>query len=800
MGRIVNHAIPNLINGVSQQPETLRLSSQGSSQLNGYSSVVEGLKKRPPTEFVKKIKSSTLSNAFIHTINRDTNERYIAIFTDDNLEVYDINGVQKNVVDAVGSFGSYIDNADPNTNFEAVTIADYTFIINKTITTALSGSTDASRPFEAVYSVLQGVTATKYAITIDGTEYSTTTTDVASTYDATNIASALVSAIGSLSGFTITNLGTDIVFSKATDFTISATDGYGSQGSQVLKGKAQKFSDLPARATNGLVIEITGDAGNVHDNYYVKFEADSNTDTGVWVECVKPGLDNNYNTATMPHLLIRTADGNFRYTPADGSTYSISGVTYTVPKWNGRVAGDELSSPMPAMIGKTISDIFFFRNRLGFLAGDSVFMSRAGDYFDTHPETVTTILDADPIDLSVSHTKVATLRHAIPFDEKLLIFSDQSQFILGGGQTLLSPKNVNVNVTTEFESSLNAKPISAGRNVYFAFTKGNFSGIREYFVNADADVNDAEDVTGHVPKFIPKNLFKMASATNENIICALSSDEQNALYVYQFYNANNQKLQSAWHKWSFGNTTDNKILNIDFIENTLYVLMQTSNGVEIHSVETSPAHYDTDAVYLTHLDRKVNESTTGLSKSYSAGTGNTTITLPYTIDNTMEMVTRKVSGSSTIAGQKINITSQTDGGNTIVVSGDYTAEKFFIGEVYTFEYQFSQQYLQTQSNVSGTRSAIKDGRLQIRNWTVSFNDTGFFKTSVIPKGRDESVTTFTGAIVSSATVNGVNLEDGDYTFAVQSRNDQLTVKLSNDSHLPSNFINAEWQAYYNTTS
>lgn len=800
MGRIVNHAIPNLINGVSQQPETLRLSSQGSSQLNGYSSVVEGLKKRPPTEFVKKIKSSTLSNAFIHTINRDTNERYIAIFTDDNLEVYDINGVQKNVVDAVGSFGSYIDNADPNTNFEAVTIADYTFIINKTITTALSGSTDASRPFEAVYSVLQGVTATKYAITIDGTEYSTTTTDVASTYDATNIASALVSAIGSLSGFTITNLGTDIVFSKATDFTISATDGYGSQGSQVLKGKAQKFSDLPARATNGLVIEITGDAGNVHDNYYVKFEADSNTDTGVWVECVKPGLDNNYNTATMPHLLIRTADGNFRYTPADGSTYSISGVTYTVPKWNGRVAGDELSSPMPAMIGKTISDIFFFRNRLGFLAGDSVFMSRAGDYFDTHPETVTTILDADPIDLSVSHTKVATLRHAIPFDEKLLIFSDQSQFILGGGQTLLSPKNVNVNVTTEFESSLNAKPISAGRNVYFAFTKGNFSGIREYFVNADADVNDAEDVTGHVPKFIPKNLFKMASATNENIICALSSDEQNALYVYQFYNANNQKLQSAWHKWSFGNTTDNKILNIDFIENTLYVLMQTSNGVEIHSVETSPAHYDTDAVYLTHLDRKVNESTTGLSKSYSAGTGNTTITLPYTIDNTMEMVTRKVSGSSTIAGQKINITSQTDGGNTIVVSGDYTAEKFFIGEVYTFEYQFSQQYLQTQSNVSGTRSAIKDGRLQIRNWTVSFNDTGFFKTSVTPKGRDESVTTFTGAIVSSATVNGVNLEDGDYTFAVQSRNDQLTVKLSNDSHLPSNFINAEWQAYYNTTS
>ena len=162
MGRIVNHAIPNLINGVSQQPETLRLSSQATSQVNGYSSVVEGLKKRPPTAFVKKIKSSTLTNAFIHTINRDASERYIVIITDDNLEVYDVDGTQKTVVDAVGSsFGTYIDDSDPKTNFEAITIADYTFIINKEKTTALSGSASASRPYEAVYSVLQGVTATK---------------------------------------------------------------------------------------------------------------------------------------------------------------------------------------------------------------------------------------------------------------------------------------------------------------------------------------------------------------------------------------------------------------------------------------------------------------------------------------------------------------------------------------------------------------------------------------------------------------------------------------------------------------
>ena len=797
---LINHAIPNLINGVSQQPETLRLSSQAEAQENGMSSVVEGLKKRPPTELIKKVKSSQIGDAFIHTINRDTSERYILIITDDALEVYDINGTQKTVVDAVGGFGTYIDESTPSSAFECVTIADYTFIINKNKVSAKSSSVSASRPFEAIYTVKQGVTATKYEIKINGTAYSYTTTDTASTYDATNICTQLVSAIGSLSGFTITNLGTHIYFSHASDFTIQAIDGYGSQGSQVLKGKAQKFTDLPEMAVNGMVMEITNDAGNNFDNYFVKFESDSTSDSGVWVETVKPALKNDFDTSTMPHLLVRTADGNFRYTPADGSTYTISGTDYTVPKWSGRVAGDETSAADPSFIGQKIQDIFFHRNRLGFIAGENIFMSRSGDFFEMYPSSVTTVLDTDPIDVAVSHTKVSTLRSAIPFQEELLLFSDQSQFVLGGANAL-TPKNVNINLTTEYESSLNCKPVSQGRNVYFTFNKGEFSGVREYFVNADTDTNEANDITAHVPKYLPKNIYKMAIASNQDILACLSSStgEQTTLYIYQWYVGNNERLQSAWHKWTFGNTTDNKILNIDFIDTKLYVLMQTSNGVEIHTIETAPAHKDTDATYLTHLDRKVNESTTGLSKSYNSGTGQTTITLPYTIDNTMQMVTRNVSGDATIAGQIVSTVSQTDGGNTIVVSGDYSAKKFFIGEKYTFTYQFSQQYLRTQSNTTGTRSAIREGRLQIKSWNVSYNDTGFFTTSVTPVGRSESTSTFTGTIIDSGTVNGVNLEDGDFTFAVQSRNDKLVVKLMNDTHLPSNFVNAEWLAHYTQT-
>ena len=91
---LVSRTIPNLVQGVSQQPEVLRLSSQATSQINGFSSVVEGLKKRPPTNYIAKLSSSSFGNCFVHTINRDANERYVVIVKNGSIEVYDINGIK----------------------------------------------------------------------------------------------------------------------------------------------------------------------------------------------------------------------------------------------------------------------------------------------------------------------------------------------------------------------------------------------------------------------------------------------------------------------------------------------------------------------------------------------------------------------------------------------------------------------------------------------------------------------------------------------------------------------------------
>ena len=335
------------------------------------------------------------------------------------------------------------------------------------------------------------------------------------------------------------------------------------------------------------------------------------------------------------------------------------------------------------------------------------------------------------------------------------------------------------------------KPVGAGSNVFFAFNKGQFTGVREMYVEADGETNQGEDITSNIPKYIPSEVFKFAIASNENILVVLSkkSGERNSLYIYQWFFAQSRRLQSAWHKWKIGADANTTILNVDFIGTTLFLVVQRSDGVYIETIDCSPAAVDSGATYLTHLDRKLDN--TQITESYNSSTNITTITLPYTIDSTMKLVGR--SGASNKAGRDITIASQT--GTTITVTGDITAFNYLLVKRIYF-YTFSQQYLALGQNQSGSRTRIREGRLQIRNWTVSFNDTGFFQSEVTPIGRSVSTSIFTGTIVGTGLAGTVNLEDGNFTFAVQSRNENLSISLTNNSHLPSNFVNAEWEGYY----
>ena len=106
---LISRTIPNFVNGVSQQPPSLRLESQGEVQENGLSSVIKGLEKRPGFHHIKDIGTITgMDDAFVHVMRRDENEAYLLVIKDNSLRVFDLTGF------GTGAIGTEVNVYDGN--------------------------------------------------------------------------------------------------------------------------------------------------------------------------------------------------------------------------------------------------------------------------------------------------------------------------------------------------------------------------------------------------------------------------------------------------------------------------------------------------------------------------------------------------------------------------------------------------------------------------------------------------------------------------------------------------------------
>ena len=815
---IVSRAIPTLLRGISQAADATKQADHADLQDNANSSPVQGLTKRSGSHFITAISNSTLGNVHVQTINRDITERYIAVFSNGNVKVYELDGTELTVNKPDGT--AYLNTSNPRDQIKTVTIADFTFVVNTTITAAMDSALSPGNITQAIVFVNQVSDKTTYKVTVNGStaSHDTSSDDPLST---TTVATQLKNSLNSsLSGFTIAQNGAVLHIKKndGSDFSIDGNDTQGNTQLTVVKNSVQRFTDLPRVSPHGYVVEVKGDETTNFDNYYVKFVANNSTvdgtlEEGQWEETVEAGITFKYDYATMPHVLIRQSDGNFRFARVDGDTYTSSGQTFTLPKWGERTVGDLESAPNSSFIGTKINNVFFFRNRLGFLADDNVVLSRVSEFFNFFPETVITVVDSDPIDVAASHTKVAILKNAVTMGEQLILFSDQTQFVLASSSDTLTPKTANIIVATEFESSDLVAPVGSGASIYYLTDKGQFAGVREYITQEKAAIKDAANITIHVPRLIPANIFKFAVSTNEDVLILLGADEPNKLYVNRWLiGDNNRKILNSWSTYTFN--ANRSIKNIDFIGTDLFILFEEANKVTLEKIPFEANFRENFAEFEFHLDHKVTEATTGVSVSYNSGTDVSTFTVPYRLRAKMTVVGRYLNTGETSTfvdtqgntktlkpGQVLLTSNAVDGStSTITISGDYRNSKFIIGESYEMHYRFSQQRL-TQSG-NNNQGEVISGRLQLRNFYLKFEDTGFFKVEVTPENRDTSIHKFTGRFLgaASSSIGDIKLETGTFRFPVMSRADRVTIDVKNDTFLPTQLASAEYEAQFHMRS
>ena len=814
---VVSRAIPTLLRGVSQSSDALKQADHADIQDNADSNPVLGLTKRSGLHYITSLSNTTLGNVHIQTINRDTTEQYVAIFSNGNVQVYDLDGTELTVEKPDGT--TYLNTANPRSVIKTVTIADFTFVVNTNITPVMDSTLSAGTDTKAIVFINQAVNNTTYTVTVDGVTV-TDNTAGDNPLSTDTIAADIKSGLDSgLTGFTIERNGPVLYIRKndGSNFSIDGTDTQGNTKMTIVKDSVQRFTDLPTVSPNGYVVEVKGDDDTDFDNYYVKFVTNNGGafEEGQWEETVKAGIPFKFDYSTMPHVLVRQADGNFRFARVDGDTYSVTvgntTANYTLPVWGERTAGDFESAPDPSFIGNKINNVFFFRNRLGFLAGDNVVLSAVSEFFNFFPETVISVLDSEPIDVAASHTKVAILKHAVTMGEKLILFSEQTQFTLTSSSDNLTPKTANVLVATEFESSAAAAPVGSGSSIYFLTKKGSFAGVREYITGGESQIRDAANTTVHVPRLIPSNIYKMAVSNNQDILVLLGSDNPNKLYLNRWlYGENFSKVLNAW--FTFTINSNRKFLNIDFIGTDLVAVIEEDNKVTLEKIPFETDFKEANSEFEFYLDHKVTEATTGVGVSYNAVTDKTEFSVPYRLRAKMTVVGRYLESTETstfvdtrgqtkdlFAGQIIETTNLTDGStSTITANGDYRNSKFIIGEPFEMHYRFSKQRITEQQG----QSELLSGRLQIHHFYIKYEDAGFFQVEVTPQNRNTSIHKFSGRLLgaNSSVIGQINLDTGTFKVPVMSKSDRVNIDIKNKTFLPTRIASAEYEGVFHMKS
>ena len=572
-------------------------------------SITRGVLRRNPIDISHQLYKDalgtipiSLTNAFTYSYDRGTGtEQYLLVIVNGAVDatkcemyVYNINNTDG--IPLLIEVHAYLEipvSTIPKGNFDMVTVGDHTFVLNKTVTTAM-GTTTAPGATQlddwAFYWVKKttgivieqqqtGTSPTLAGSRLEGYQYtlngkSVVGENVSSPLTATADADPIYYSAGVKASDIATKLSTVLSYTQDTQFiyqksSVTAwewSDTFGNDASLGVWKTLDNADELPANlpsVLDGFIVEISGGSSIEDDDYYLKYDHSKRT----WIEVAKPGEIIRFDYTTMPHSLYRLADGSFIFD--EYKEVAADGLSLLGTAWSDRLVGDSISNENPSFIGKTISSMFFHRNRLGFITGDSIILSGTGDYGQYFSGTVQTVLDDDPIDLAVATTDVTVLRQAVSTSGSLLLFADDAQFVLDSLEGPLTPNSANIRAVSNYTFNSSAKAVAIGNKVYFTSISGGYSQIYAYkLTDRGAQVTEATPISLHVPSFMDNTVSSLIGHDVLGYNFIQETTDKTKLTVLTNTTIGSEDLQNAFHTWTFSEDIEGTMI----INNDLYLV------------------------------------------------------------------------------------------------------------------------------------------------------------------------------------------------------------------------------------
>jgi hypothetical protein len=684
---------------------------------------------------------------------------------------------------------AYLKDANPE-DIEVLTLNDYTFVLNKGKTVAMDATTTAALPHQAMV-VLSIVGTGHYQIKLDGTLRGTYNAGSGGDVDA--ILNDLVGDIHNQTfggkTYTAVRVGAGIYISCTAAFTIEAVGGPSQDAMYAFQDTVSTVSVLPNQAKDGYVVKVVNSADIDVDDMWLEFNASSGATYGVgtWEETVGPGITYKFDPLTMPHQLVRQADGSFTYGPVT---------------WDDRVIGDLTTNPNPSFVGSQIRHMFLYRNRFGFLSNETVTMSRAGDLFNFFNTTALTATDDDPIDISASTAKPVTLHYVRPTAVGLILFGDTEQFLLSTDSDILSPKTAKINTMSSYEADPNIEAVSTGISTNFIAKTPLYTKV----FNLGEISNDrpplAEELTYNIPELIPSTIDHFISSAAASIM-SLGTIGSSTVYQYRFLQLADQRVQS-WYKWTLTGT----LLDQFFDQSTYYAVVANGTKVDVQSYNLRQS---SDEGFLTlptgeKTDVFLDYWSINPYRTYNSGTDTTRVFLPY------EMVTGKtfvvvalggyIGGSNTTSSQSVGaVLSPTVAGSTGAyyadIDGDYRGRDLIVGFQYEMSLELPTFYITKKEGSYVSSDQTADLVLHRINVATGLSGPVTYEIDLTGIPTWENVVSTT--LPNTYVLNNVNLSSGSvHIVPIYQRNRNTSIRIIGDTPFPVSLLDLTWEGKYSS--
>tara|TARA_Y200000002_G_scaffold66628_1_gene51490 strand:- start:301 stop:3474 length:3174 start_codon:yes stop_codon:yes gene_type:complete len=659
---------------------------------------------------------------------------------------------------------------------------------------------------------------------------------------------------GNFTNSDITTIGIGLHIKRASAFNASTPVG---ELLNVVAGKVQDVGDLPSQCKHGMVVEVVNSEAD-EDNHYVKFFGNNDRDgEGTWEECAKPGRTIRLKRSTMPIVLIRTADSNFRLTELDGSNYGItslqSSATFTSTTANNTVTITKSNHGFSneALVNVESNDLTNGQFKITYVDANT-FTYESASNEGAHTSVACTvgqgfsapqwddaivgddITNPEPSFVGKTINKMLFFRNrfSILADENIVMSrpGDFTNFFAKSAIQFIASDPVDIAASSEYPAILfdgiqtNTGLVLFSKNQQFMLTTDSdvfspqtakINALSTYNFNFATNPISLGTTIGFLDnagKF--SRFFEMAQVQREGEPEII---EQSAVVSRLFEKdlklISNSRENSVIFFSEEGTSTLYGYRYFDNIKErrlAAWFKWTLTGEIQYHCMQDDFLYVvvrNNNKDQLLKFAIKMDSATFALAEnrvhldhlmstsgwSYNSTTGKSTKAKPTGLESTNQLAAYDID-SGTNQGRYGLITIN---GSNLELDGDWSGETFLIGYQFTMNVEIPTIYVTRQEGDS--YRADSRANTILHRASFAFGPIGLYETTLTRTGRNDYTELFEVGLANQYQANSASVANDNklYSVPIYDRNTNVTLKVKSTHPTPANILYMTWEGVYN---